>query len=243
MAEKKLNLSEHVEALFEGVEDVKAEQKEKMETVLEAAVSAILAEEREVIQEQIETKATELVEAKANELEEVVGKYLDYAVGEWKTENKIALETGMKVELAESFLSGFMNVLSEHNVSIPEGQEDIVAAHESKIAELEEKLNESASQVIELTSTVRENEKASIVSQVSEGLTDTQTEKLNKLVEGFEFTSAEVYADKVKTVRESYFSGGAKEENETPKQLKEEIDTSDPNAIRLAAIRSPYQYP
>lgn len=243
MSDEKLNLSEHVEALFEGVEGVSDEQKTKMETVLEAAVTAIVAEEREKIQEQVDAKVQELVESKTDEMNEVISKYMDYAVTEWMEENKVAVESGLQVEMAKSFFEGIKQVFVEHNVDVPEGKEDLVASYEEKITALEGKLNESTAKVIELGDELDSRDQAAIVAECAEGLTDTQKEKFDQLVEGIEFKDSESFKAKVQTIRESYFKGekaleeGVKTES---KQLTEEADEN-PALKRLSAIRNPYK--
>lgn len=239
--EQKLNLSEHVETLFEGVEGVTDEQKTKMETVLEAAVTSVIATEKQAIQEAADARVEELVEAKSVEMESTVSKYLDYVISEWMEENKLALESGLKVEMAESFFDGMKALFVEHNVEIPEGKVDLVASHEAKIAELEDKLNESTAKAIDLSAQLDEVAKAQIVAEAAEGLTDTQKEKFDALVEGIEFGSAEQYATKVQTIRESYFKKGEEEQSkldESKQHLTEEHD--DPVARRIAMLRNPY---
>lgn len=214
-----MNLSEHVNTLFEGVESVTDEQKQKMETVLEAAVSSIVADKEQELQESFDQKVKEKLDEQISEIDQINKKYVDYVVSEWMEENKLALEAGIKLEKAQAFLDGMKELFVEHSVAVPEGKEDIVTAQEAKITELEEKLNESSNKVIELSNTLRESTKTDIISDVAKGLTDTQKEKFEGLVEGIEFGDAESYKSKVKTIRESYFKGDVQsltEENSTP---------------------------
>ncbi len=245
MADKdqKLNLSEHVETLFEGVENVTDEQKEKMETVLEAAVSSIVSAEKVKIQEAADAEVATQVESLTSSLNESVSKYMDYVITEWMEQNKLAVENGLKLEMATKFFDGMKALFVEHNVEVPEGKEDLVASHEAKITELEDKLNESTNQVIELSSQLDESAKAGIVADAAEGLTDTQKEKFDSLVEGVDFGDRETFTKKVKTIRESYFKS---DEDKSGKKadktsLTEETDVNDdPMAARLAKIRNPY---
>ncbi len=221
----KLNLSEHVETLFEGVEGVTDEQKTKMETVLEAAVTSIVAKEKEAIQEAADAKVEELVEAKSVELEGTVSKYLDYVITEWMEENKLAVANGLQLEMATKFFDGMKALFVEHNVEVPEGKEDVLATHEETIADLQEKLNASTAQVIELGSQLDEKAKVDIVAEAADGLTDTQKEKFESLVEGVEFVDADAYKTKVETIRESYFKKDGSKES-----LTEENNTKTPDA-------------
>ncbi len=239
--EQKLNLSEHVETLFEGVADVTDAQKEKMETVLEAAVSSIVSAEKTKIQEAADAEVAQLVEAKTTELNETVSKYMDYVITEWMEQNKLAVENGLKLEMATNFFEGMKALFVEHNVEVPEGKDDLVASHEAKITELEDKLNESTNKVIELGSQLDESAKSGIVTDAAEGLTDTQKEKFDSLVEGIEFGDRETFTKKVKTIRESYFKADDKTSHkETKTSLNEETNNDDPVAARLAKIRNPY---
>ena len=212
----KLNLSEHVDTLFEGIEGVTEDQKTKMETVLEAAVTSIVAKETATIQEAADAKVEELVEAKSTELEGTLSKYLDYVITEWMEENKLAVANGLQLEMAGKFFDGMKALFVEHNVEVPEGKEDVLTANETMIADLQEKLNASTAQVIELGSQLDEKAKVEIVAEAAEGLTDTQKEKFESLVEGVEFIDAGAYQTKVETIRESYFKaetgvGGGKQ--------------------------------
>lgn len=240
----KLNLSEHVETLFEGVEGVTDEQKTKMETVLEAAVTSIVAKETATIQEAADAKVEELVEAKSVELEGTVSKYLDYVITEWMEENKLAVANGLQLEMATKFFDGMKALFVENNVEVPEGKEDLVASHEATIDDLQEKLNAKSAQVIELGSQLDESKRADIVAAAAEGLTDTQKEKFDDLVEGIEFGDKDTFATKVQTIRESYFKGDGKQDDKSGKQnLKEDLNggqDDDPVANRLAKIRNPY---
>lgn len=241
--DNKLNLSEHVETLFEGVEGVTDEQKTKMETVLEAAVTSIVAEERTKLEEDFEGKVDAAVEERATALEETVSKYMDYAVSEYMAENELAIQSGLKLEMATNFMQGMKDLFVEHNVEVPAGAEDLVASHEATITELEDKLNESTSQVIELKTQLDDTARGDIVTTVSEGLTDTQKEKFNSLVEGLEASDLEIYKTKVETIRESYFKAGkTEEENTSKKSLTEEAgsESDDPVAARKNALLNPY---
>lgn len=240
MPDEKLNLSEHVTALFEGVEGVTNEQKTKMETVLEAAVASIVTQEREAIQESVDNKVNELMEAKTAELDDTVSKYLDYVVTEWVEDNRIAIESGLKLEMAESFFDGMKQLFVEHNVEVPEGKEDLVASYENTITELEGKLNESTAKVIEMGSELEGHTKAQIVAEAADGLTDTQKEKFDSLIEGVEFSDESAFASKVQTIRESYFkSEGVPPAGKT--SLNEDINANDdPVAARRASLLNPY---
>lgn len=243
MAEQngKLNLTEHVETLFEGVEGVTDEQKTKMETVLEAAVTSIVAKQTEQIQEAADAKVEELVEQQVRDINATVEKYLDYTINEWMDENKLAVESGLKVEQSMKFFEGLKSLFVENNIAIPEGKDDLVEAQENQIADLQEKLNASTAKVIDLSEQISKHDKGAIIALVSEGLTDTEKEKFNTLVEGLEFGDTESFKTKCETVRSTYFKAESLSETANTKkggQLNESND--DPVANRLESLRNPY---
>jgi len=235
---EKLDLTEHVTALFEGVEGVSAEQKTKMETVLEAAVTSIVAKETEKLQESFDEKVEALVEERSADTDKAVSKYLDYVITEWMDENKLAVTSGLQLEQATQFMDGMKSLFTEHNVSIPEGKEDVVVSQEASISDLSEKLNESTAKVIELTSQLDESVRTDIVAGAADGLTDTQKEKFDGLLEGVEFVSVDVFTEKAKTIRESFFKSGSKTESLTEEKIVEHSD--DPTMQRQNVLRNPY---
>ena len=245
MSDKKLNLQEHVEALFEGVE-VSAEEKTRMETVLEAAITSILSEEEAKmeakiaeIKESVEVKANELTEARVVEINAQVSKYLDHVISEWVEENRVALETGSKVEMAESFLSGMIGLVAEHNVTIPEGGENLLESAEKELAELRESVNSLQAKNIELEGELNSRTRSDLIAEASEGLADTQKEKFNSLVEDIEFSNSETFAKKLSVVRESYFKGSEEKSEPKNESLNEEAEMT-PAELRLHRIRNPY---
>lgn len=241
MSDGKLNLSEHVDALFEGVE-VTDEQRSKMETVLEAAVSSIIKSEKVKLQESLDAKVDALVEARVTSNEETVSKYLDYVIKEWVEENKLAIESGLKVEMAESLFNGMKSLMVEHNVNVPEGQENIVTSQEAEILKLKENLNDSKSKLIELSGEIEARDRLAIFDEASKGLTDTQKEKFSSLAEDIEFKDSEKFKQKLGIIREGYFKSGEEDPVDGKKTLKEEVlPSADPRQARLDRIRNPYK--
>ena len=236
MSDDKLNLSEHVNALFEGVE-VSDEQKAKMETVLEAAVTSVVAAEKLKLQEGFDAKVEALVEAKSSDIESVVNKYLDYVITEWVEDNKLALESGLKVEMAESFFDGFKSLMAEHNVSVPEGKEDVLVTQEAEIKKLKDSLNESKAREIELTSEIESRDLENLIGEASDGLTDTQKEKFAKMIEGIEYKDSVKFKEKLGIIRESYF----KSDDGKPALVENLNENLDPQQSRLNRIRNPYK--
>jgi hypothetical protein len=198
-------VKEDVDALLNG-EELSEEFRTKAETIFEAAVLSRVAAEVARIEEEFESKLAEQVEKNTEGLVEQVDGYLGYIAEQWMTQNEIALERGMKSDILEGFIGGLKNLFEEHYIDIPEEKFDVLGEMESKIDELEAKLNEQVAANIELSKTLAESNRAEIVKTVSEGLTDTETEKFMSLVEELSYEDQASFETKVKTIRENYFT-------------------------------------
>ena len=198
-------VKEDMEALFNG-EELSEEFKTKAETIYEAAVMARVKAEVARIEEEFEAKLAEQVAQNTEGLVEQVDGYLGYIAEQWIAQNEIALERGMKSEILEGFVSGLKDLFEEHYIDVPEERFDVLGEMESKISELEEKLNEQVAANVEMSKTISEQKRQSIVDQLSEGLTDTETEKFLGLVEELSYEDSESFEKKVKTIRENYFT-------------------------------------
>ena len=199
-----VNVEEDLAALFGG-EELSEEFQEKAKTIFEAALTAKIGEIQEALAAEYEQALTEnLVEVKA-ELVERLDAYLEYVADEWLTENAIEVENGLKTEMTESFLSGMRGLFEDHYVSIPEERYDVLESMVAKLDEMEDKLNEQIEKNISLTGRLAETTAEGIFGKVTEGLADTQKEKLASLAEGVEFAGEEEYREKLVTLRESYF--------------------------------------
>nr|BAR31876.1 scaffold prohead core protein [uncultured Mediterranean phage uvMED] len=199
------DIEEDVNALLAG-EELSEEFQEKARTIFEAAINSKVAQ----IKEELETKyaeqfAEEIVAAKES-LAERVDSYLEYVADEWMTENQLAVEHGLKTEMTESFLSGMKSLFEEHYVTIPEEKYDVLESMVEKLDDMETKLNEQIEKNISLNSRLNESVAEGILDQVSDGLAQTQKEKLASLSESVEFESEAQYREKLETLKESYFS-------------------------------------
>ena len=202
--EEVINVDEDLAALFGG-EELSEEFQEKAKTIFEAALTAKIGEIQEALAAEYEQALTEnLVEVKA-ELVERLDAYLEYVADEWLTENAIEVENGLKTEMTESFLQGMRGLFEDHYVSIPEERYDVLESMVAKLDEMEDKLNEQIEKNISLTGRLAETTAEGIFGKVTEGLADTQKEKLASLAEGVEFAGEEEYREKLVTLRESYF--------------------------------------
>ena len=199
------SVKEDIDALMAG-EELSEEFRQKAETIFEAAVMTRVKSELARIEEEFESKLAEQVAQNTEGLVEQVDGYLGYIAEQWMTQNEIALERGMKSDILEGFIGGLKNLFEEHYIDIPEEKFDVLGEMESKIDELEAKLNEQVAANIELSKTLAESNRNEIVKTVSEGLTDTETEKFMSLVEELSYEDQASFETKVKTIRENYFT-------------------------------------
>mgnify|MGYP003344913600 CR=1 FL=1 len=198
-------VKEDIDALMAG-EDLSEEFRAKAETIFEAAVMARVKAEVARIEEEFESKLAEAVAKNTEGLVEQVDGYLGYVAEQWMAQNEIALERGIKSDILEGFVSGLKDLFQEHYIEVPEEKFDVLGEMESTIESLEEKLNEQVAANVELTKVIAAGQRSEIVKTVSEGLTDTETEKFNALVEELTYEDAESFETKVKTIRENYFT-------------------------------------
>lgn len=198
-------VKEDVDALLNG-EELSEEFRQKAETIFEAAVMARVRAEVARIEEEFESKLAEQVEKNTEGLVEQVDGYLGYVAEQWMTQNEIALERGMKSDILEGFVNGLKGLFEEHYIDIPEERFDVLGEMELHVEELEAKLNEQVAANIELSKAIAESKQAEIIKTVSEGLTDTETEKFLALAEELSYEDAQSFETKVKTIRENYFT-------------------------------------
>ena len=198
-------VKEDMDALFNG-EELTEDFRIKATTIFEAAVMARVKNEVARIEEEFESKLAEQVAKNTEGLVEQVDGYLGYVAEQWMAQNEIALERGIKSEILESFVSGMKSLFEEHYIDVPEEKYDLLGEMEDKVSELEAKLNEQVAANIDLSKTIAEAQRTEIVKSISEGLTDTEVEKFLGLVEELSYEDAESFENKVKTIRENYFT-------------------------------------
>jgi hypothetical protein len=200
---------EDVEAMLQG-EELSEEFKNKAATIFEAAVTskvvAIVEEVEKELVEQFEIAVEEIKE----DLAAKVDDYLNYMVEEWVKENQVAIETGLRAEIVEDFISGLRDLFAEHYIDIPEDKVNVVEELSDKVEELEDSLNEQIKSAVELKKELNEHKKIEAIYTACEGLTQTQVEKMKSLAEGVDFTTDEEFTSKLETIKESYFKNPAK---------------------------------
>ena len=211
MVEEVVEVESSISDIFEGM-DLSEDFKDKMTLVFEAAVNEEVAKKTaslsEELQSQLDSQLAESVETRMGEVVENVDKYLDYVVGEWMEENSIAIEAGIKVEMAESLMSGLKDLFSEHNVQIDEESFDAVSSLEAQVSDLEEQGNSLVNENIELQRQISAMNAASVFEGMTEGLSENQKERFKVLSEKLDVQDLEDYSNNLRVIKESFFGEG-----------------------------------
>ncbi len=220
-----VSIDEDIEALISG-EELSEEFQEKARTIFEAAIKAKATEISEQLTASYEEKLVEEVASIKSELSERVDSYLEYVADEWMAENQLAVENGLKTEMTESFITGMKSLFEEHYVTIPEEKYDVIESMVDKLDEMEGKLNEQIEKNVALNRRLAESAADVIFADVTEGLAQTQKDKLTSLIENVEFDSEDAYREKLVTLRESYFPSNTAQ-RDTSENLTEENGSTD----------------
>jgi hypothetical protein len=235
----KEKMKEDIDALLEG-ESLSEEFVSKATTIFEAAVIAraeeIIAEAEEELTEQFELAVEEV----KNDLAEKLDDYINYMAEQWFEENQLAIETGLRSEIVEDFMTGLHNLFLEHYIDIPSDKVNVVEELTAKVEELEDSLNEQIKTAVEMKKELNEHKKLEAIYASCEGLTQTQVEKMKSLAEGIEFTTEEEFTDKLETLKESYFKSTIKSAESS--DLNEEIIVEEEKKQRVSIDPSMEQY-
>ena len=233
-------VQEDLKALVESDANLSEEFKQKASTLFEAAISARIHEEKVKLEEKYISELSEEVESIRSELVEKIDGYLNYVVEQWMEENELAVEQGIRTEIAESFMAQLQQVFVEHYIEVPEGKEDLIDDLSGKVDELEEQLTSATEKSVKLAEELETLKRAQIIAEASEGMVSTEAEKLKSLVEGVDYDDAESFAKKVQIVKEAHFSKGTtttvSEEAHEDSSLTEETTTSPRMSAYMAAI-------
>ena len=237
---KSIDVAEHVEALLNGEGDLSEEFKTKAATVFEAAVKSKVRSEVERMEEEYTTELEGNINATKEELTEKVDTYLNYVVEEWMKENELAVERGLKGEIAEDFISGLKQLFEDHYVDVPDEKYDVLEAQSEKISELEGKINEMMEASITLKSNNAELVKEQVMSEVSSDLAETEIEKFKSLIEDVDYSNEASYREKLSTLKESYFPKSAPVVTEAIDDVQtgqaQDVDSSGSMAAYMSAI-------
>ena len=224
--EETYDVQDDVKALLEG-EELSEDFQKKATTIFETAIKSKVAAIKEELQESYATALVEELDEIKKGLTERVDSYLEYVCDEWFQENALQVETGLKSEMTESFLEGMKSLFEEHYVTVPEEKYDVLNSMVDKLDEMEGKLNEQIDRNVALNRRLAESNADGVFAAVSEGLADTQKEKLATLAENVEFESETDYREKLETLKESYFPSKASAPKNTSENLSEEVSTEE----------------
>ena len=232
-----VDVTEDVSALTEG-EDLSEEFKEKASTIFEAAVKSKLRSEVERIEEAKTQEVAEEVNRVQDELTEKVDAYMGYVVEEWMKENEIAIERGLKGEIAEDFISGLKSLFEEHYIDVPDEKYDILGQQAEKLDDLEAKLNEQIEKSAELKKQNNQLVRESVFAEVASDLADTEVEKFKSLAEDVDFTDEDSFKSKLDTLKESYFPKATTvaESVDSESEGSESYDTTGAMSAYMSAI-------
>ena len=222
--EDSIDVEEDLTALLEG-EELSEEFQNKARTIFEAAIKTKISEVKSELQEQYEKTIVEEVASVKAELADRVDAYLEYVSDEWMSENKLAVEAGLKTEMTDSFLTGMKSLFEDHYVTIPEDKYDVLNSMVEKLDEMEGKLNEQINKNVALNKRLAESTSDVILADVSEGLAVTQKDKLASLAENVEFDGEDNYREKLVTLRNSYFPANPGAPKQQTENLSEGAET------------------
>ena len=203
--EMNIDLSDDVKALVSTDADLSEEFKEKAATIFETAVKTRIQEQVKVLEAQYEEKLSKESETIKEAMVEKVDSYLNYVVEEWMKENELAVERGIRTEIAEDFITGLKDLFKEHYIDVPEEKYNVLDDLTNQTKELEGKLNEQIEKNVNLTKEVSEFNKKQAIDEVSADLAETEKEKFASMAENVEYDSAEKFKEKLETIKESYF--------------------------------------
>lgn len=228
-----IEVAESMQSIFEGME-LSEDFKSKISIVFEAAVSENVALKVQSIQEslteELEVQLQEAVSEKIESIVENVDSYLDYVVNEWMSENEIAIESGVKVSMAESLMSGLAGLFAEHNMDIDETTVDVVAGLEEELSALGLSSNKVVNENIKLNQQITKLNSERLFDEMTEGLTVSQRERMKTLSENLDASNAEKYAASLKTIKESFF--GEKKSSKTQEIDEVEIMTEEEEILK-----------
>ena len=237
---KSVDVSEHVDALMNGEGDLSEEFKRKAATVFEAAVKSKIRDEVARLEEEYKSELNESIEETKEELSEKVDTYLNYVVEEWMKENELAVERGLKGEIAEDFISGLKTLFEDHYVDVPDEKYDVLEAQSEKITELEGKLDEAIHSIVTLRKDNGSLVRDKVISEATEDLADTEIEKFKSLTDDVEFTDESSFKEKLSTLKESYFPKTKPVETQTVDDVEtgnaQDVDTTDSMNSYMRAI-------
>ena len=204
-SELEIDLSADVKALVSSDADLSEEFKDKAAMIFETAVKTRIQEQTKILEARYEEKLSVETETVKEAMVEKVDSYLNYVVEEWMKENELAVERGIRTEIAEDFITGLKDLFKEHYIDVPEEKYNVLDDLTNQTKKLEEKLNEQIAKNVDLTKEVSESAKSKAIADIAKDLADTEKEKFEKMAENVEYDSADKFREKLETIKESYF--------------------------------------
>jgi hypothetical protein len=237
---KNIDVKEHVDALMNGEGDLSEEFKRKAATVFEAAVKSKVRDEVSRIEDDYRKDLDENINTNKDELTEKVDTYLNYVCEEWTKENELAIERGLKGEIAEDFISGLKQLFEDHYIDIPNEKYDVLEAQSEKISQLEAKLNEAIERNVSMKTNNAQLVRGQVISEMSTDLAETEIEKFKSLTEDIDFADEDSYREKLETLKENYFPKQKTVVAETVDNVEtgnaQDIDVSNSMTAYMSAI-------
>ena len=237
---KNISVKEDVEALVSGDDTLSEEFKTKAATIFEAAVKSRVRSEIERIDDELKTEKETEIDSVKEEISAKVDTYLNYVVEEWTKENELAIERGLKGEIAEDFISGLKQLFEDHYIDVPDEKYDVLEAQSEKISELEDKLNEEIQRNIDLNQSNSSLVREQVISEVSEDLADTEIEKFKSLTQDVDFGNEDSFREKLDTLKENYFpkvqTFSDKTIDDEDGSTAQDVDTTDAMKTYMSAI-------
>ena len=227
--EVEIDLSDDVKALVSSDADLSEEFKDKAATIFETAVKTRIKEQTKILEAQYEEKLESEKETIKEAMTEKVDSYLNYVVEEWMKENELAVERGIRTEIAEDFITGLKDLFKEHYIDVPEEKYNVLDDLTNQNKKLEDKLNEQIEKNVELSKKVSDADRHTIVAEISDDLADTEKEKFTSMAENVEYDSADKFREKLETIKESYF----------PK--KKIVESASKDAVDTVAANAPIE--
>jgi hypothetical protein len=241
--EVEIDLSDDVKALVSSDADLSEEFKDKAATIFETAVKTRIKEQTKILEAQYEEKLASATETVKEAMVEKVDSYLNYVVEEWMKENELAVERGIRTEIAEDFITGLKGLFKEHYIDVPEEKYNVLEDLTDQVKELEGKLNEQIEKNVVLSKDVSESNREKLIASVSADLAETEKEKFASMAENVEYDSAEKFQEKLETIKESYFpktkieeTASGDEVDSVAANIPADAGTSDAMAAYTAAI-------
>ena len=237
---KEIDVKEHVDALMNGEGDLSEEFKRKAATVFEAAVKSKVRDEVSRIEDDYRKELDENINANKDELTTKVDTYLNYVCEEWTKENELAIERGLKGEIAEDFISGLKQLFEDHYIDVPNEKYDVLEAQSEKISQLEAKLNEAIEKNVSMKTDNAKLVREQVISEMSSDLAETEIEKFKSLTEDVDFEDEDSYKEKLGTLKENYFPKQKTVVAETVDNVEtgnaQDIDVSNSMTAYMSAI-------